>query len=51
MDEASISQAVLLSAAAGIWFAPMATEPPDEEAWRKGSALALACVAALWWLL
>ena len=35
----------------GGWFQPMATEPPDETAWRKGSALVGGAVVALWWLL
>ncbi len=44
-------EAVILLACVGVWFQPMATEPPDETAWRKGSALVGGAVVALWWLL
>ena len=44
-------QGLILFTAVGIWFMPMATEPPDETAWRKGSALVAAAVAGLSWLL
>lgn len=44
-------EAVILLACVGVWLMPMATEPPDETAWRKGSALVGGAVVALWWLL
>jgi hypothetical protein len=44
-------QGLILLTCVGVWFMPMATEPPDETAWRKGSALVGGAVAALWWLL
>ena len=44
-------EGLILLTCEGVWFQPMATEPPDETAWRKGSALVGGAVVALRWLL